>query len=68
MLAAILVEAARVGLGAEYRLAADKLAGATLVAEERVARLMTFPVESAHQHDRADRGRDHCSLGKVKQV
>ena len=36
------------GLGAEYRLAADRLAGATLVAEEHVAHLMAFPVQSAH--------------------
>lgn len=37
-----------VGLGAEYRLAGDKLAGAVLVAEERVAHLMVFPVQAAH--------------------
>ena len=49
MLAACPVEPApAVGLGAEYRLAGAKLTGATLVAEERVAHLMAFPVESAH--------------------
>ena len=32
-----------VGLGAEYRLAGQQLAGATLVAEERVAHLMALP-------------------------
>ena len=37
-----------VGLGAEYRLAGDRMAGATLVAEERVVHLMAFPIESAH--------------------
>jgi hypothetical protein len=37
-----------VGLGAEYRLAGDKLAGAALVAEGRVAHLMAFPVQPAH--------------------
>ena len=43
MLVACPVEPApAVGLGAEYR-----LAGATLVAEERVAHLMAFPVQSA---------------------
>ncbi len=35
------------GVGEEYRLACEKLTGATLVAEERVAHLMAFPVESA---------------------
>jgi len=49
MLAACPVEPApAVGLGAEYRLAGDKLAGAALAAEERVAHLMVFPVASAH--------------------
>ena len=49
MLAACPVEPApAVGLGAEYRLAGEQLAGATLVAEERVAHLMAFPVQSAH--------------------
>ena len=45
MLAACPVEPApAVGLGAEYRLAGEQLAGATLVAEERVAHLMAFLV------------------------
>jgi hypothetical protein len=34
-----------VGLGVEYRLTAQKLVGASLVAEERVAHLMAFPVD-----------------------
>ena len=47
MLAACPVEAAvAVGIGEEYRLAGEKLAGATLVAEERVAHLMDFPVDA----------------------
>ncbi len=48
MLAACLVEPApAVGIGEEYRLAGEKLAGATLVAEGRVAHLMAFPVDAA---------------------
>ena len=49
MLAACPVEPApAVGLGAEYRLAGEGVAGATLVTEGRVAHLMAFPVQSAH--------------------
>jgi len=49
ILAACPVEPAHaVGLGAEYRLAGEKLAGATLVAEERMAHLMAFPANSDH--------------------
>jgi hypothetical protein len=33
-----------VGLGEEYRLITDGLAGATLVAQGRVGHLMAFPV------------------------
>ena len=48
MLAACRVEPApAVGLGAEYRLAGGELTGATLVAEEREAHLMAFPVDAA---------------------
>src|SRR5882672_6279631 len=36
--------ASAVGLGEEYRLGTTELAGATLVAEGRVAHLMAFPV------------------------
>ena len=49
MLEACPVEpASAVGLGAEYRLAGEELAGAMLVAEEWAAHLMAFPVESTH--------------------
>jgi hypothetical protein len=49
MLAACPVQPApAVGIGEEYRLAGEKLAGATLVAEERVAHLMAFPADAAH--------------------
>jgi ARG and Rhodanese-Phosphatase-superfamily-associated Protein domain len=37
-----------VGIGEEYRLAGKKLAGAALVAEERVAHLMAFPADTIH--------------------
>ncbi|MGH7703137.1 MAG: ARPP-1 family domain-containing protein, partial [Gemmatimonadales bacterium] len=48
ILAACPVEPAPpVGLGAEYRVVGQRLAGAMLVADERVAHLMAFPVGSA---------------------
>jgi hypothetical protein len=37
-----------VGLGEEFRLVDQKLAGAALVAEDRVAHLMAFPVQDAN--------------------
>jgi len=45
MLAACPVEPAP-AVGAEYRLSGEKLTGATLVAEERVAHLMVLPVDA----------------------
>ena len=48
MLAACPVEPApAMGIGEEYRLPGEKLAGATLVAEGRVVHLMAFPVDAA---------------------
>jgi hypothetical protein len=49
MLASCPVEPAPVvGIGDEYRLAGEKLVGAALVAEGRVAHLMAFPADAAH--------------------
>jgi hypothetical protein len=36
-----------VGLGTEYRLTGARMAGAALVAEDRVADLMAFPIVGA---------------------
>jgi hypothetical protein len=48
------VEAApAVGLGVEYRLTGERLAGAALVADGRVAHLMAFPVEGSAGTGRA---------------
>ena len=40
-------EAQAVGLGTEYRLTGEKTAGAALIADDRVAHLMAFPVVAA---------------------
>jgi hypothetical protein len=42
-----------VGVGTEYRFTGARVAGAVLVADDRVAHLMAFPAASANQrHER----------------